>query len=96
VGGACVEAHHRVRLTLKRPWSDGTDALDMDALALLARLASSVPPLRQRSSKGMDREYHWVASGRINIPQHVPQYRLLKTTLRKAGLRGPFERLVLI
>jgi len=35
---------HRVRLTLKRPWSDGTYALDMDALALLARLASAVPP----------------------------------------------------
>ena len=37
---------HRVRLTLKRPWADGTHALEMDALALLARLASSVPPPR--------------------------------------------------
>jgi hypothetical protein len=36
----------RVRLTLKRPWSDGTYALEMDALALLARLAASVPPPR--------------------------------------------------
>jgi len=27
---------YRVRLTLKRPWSDGTYALDMDALALLS------------------------------------------------------------
>ena len=42
---------HRVRLTLKRPWSDGTYALDMDALALLARLASSVPPPRQHLSR---------------------------------------------
>jgi hypothetical protein len=42
---------HRVRLTLKRPWSDGTYALEMDALALLARLASSVPPPRQRTIK---------------------------------------------
>jgi hypothetical protein len=32
-----------VRLSLKRPWSDGTFALEMDALALLARLAASVP-----------------------------------------------------
>src|SRR5664279_1084605 len=41
---------HRVRLTLKRPWSDGTYALDMDALALLARLASAVPPPKQHLS----------------------------------------------
>jgi hypothetical protein len=32
---------HRVRLQLKRPWSDGTYALEMDALALLSRLAAS-------------------------------------------------------
>jgi hypothetical protein len=38
---------HRVRLQLKRPWSDGTYALEMDALALLSRLAASVPPPRQ-------------------------------------------------
>jgi hypothetical protein len=38
---------NRVRLTLKRSWSDGTYALEMDALALLARLASSVPPPKQ-------------------------------------------------
>lgn len=38
---------HRVRLTLKRHWSDGTYALEMDALALLARLASAIPPPRQ-------------------------------------------------
>jgi hypothetical protein len=38
---------HRVRLSLKRPWTDGTFALDMDALALLSRLAASVPPPRQ-------------------------------------------------
>jgi len=36
-----------VRLQLKRPWSDGTYALEMDALALLSRLAASVPPPRQ-------------------------------------------------
>lgn len=38
---------HRVRLRLKRPWSDGTYALELDALALLSRLAASVPPPRQ-------------------------------------------------
>ncbi|MEB2314349.1 MAG: transposase [Polyangiaceae bacterium] len=35
-----------VRLTLKRPFSDGTFALEMDPLSLLVRLASSVPPPR--------------------------------------------------
>jgi len=35
---------NRVRLELKRPWSDGTYALEMDVLSLLARLAASVPP----------------------------------------------------
>jgi len=42
---------HRVRITLKRPWSDGTYALEMDALALLARLASAVPPPRQHQTR---------------------------------------------
>jgi len=42
---------HRVRLTLKRPWADGTYALEMDALALLARLASAVPPPRQHQTR---------------------------------------------
>src|SRR5664279_3707048 len=42
---------HRVRLTLKRPWSDGTYALEMDALALLARLASAVPPPKQHQTR---------------------------------------------
>jgi hypothetical protein len=53
---------HRVRLTLKRPWSDGTYALDMDALALLARLASAVPPPKQhltRYSGVLAAAAHW-------------------------------------
>jgi hypothetical protein len=32
-----------VRITLKRPFSDGTVAVDMDPLSLLCRLAASVP-----------------------------------------------------
>ncbi len=35
-----------VRLVLKRPFSDGTFALDLDPLSLLARLAASVHPPR--------------------------------------------------
>jgi hypothetical protein len=37
---------NRVRLSLKRPFSDGSYALEMDVLSLLARLAASVPPPR--------------------------------------------------
>ena len=37
---------NRVRLDLKRPFRDGTYALEMDVLSLLARLAASVPPPR--------------------------------------------------
>ncbi len=33
-----------VRLKLKRPFSDGTFALDLDPLSLLVRLATTVPP----------------------------------------------------
>jgi hypothetical protein len=49
-------------LTLKRPWSDGTYALEMDALALLARLASAVPPPKQhltRYSGVLAAAAHW-------------------------------------
>jgi len=35
-----------VRITLKKPFSDGTVAVDMDPLSLLCRLAASVPPPR--------------------------------------------------
>jgi len=33
-----------LRITLKKPYSDGTVAVDMDPLSLLSRLATSVPP----------------------------------------------------
>ena len=35
-----------VRLTLKKPFSDGTFAVDLDPLSLLTRLCASVPPPR--------------------------------------------------
>jgi hypothetical protein len=35
-----------VRITLKKAYTDGTVAVDMDPLSLLCRLASSVPPPR--------------------------------------------------
>jgi len=41
------------------------------------------------------REIHWVASGRVKIPQHTNQYRFLATTLRKRGLHGPSKQLTM-
>jgi hypothetical protein len=47
-----------VRVALKKPFSDGTVAVDMDPLSLLCRLAASVPraafqhgPQRRRSGR---------------------------------------------
>src|SRR5262249_42541130 len=38
-----------VRIALKRPFRDGTVAVDMDPLSLLCRLAAAVPPPRQHT-----------------------------------------------
>jgi Putative transposase len=38
-----------VRILLKRPYADGTVAVDMDPLCLLCRLAASVPPPRHHT-----------------------------------------------
>ena len=43
----------------------------------------------------LPREYHWVASGKFNIPGHLPQYRMLQTLKSKRGLQGPHKHLVL-
>ena len=40
-----------VRITLKRPYADGTVAVDMAPLSLLCRLATSVPPPRHHTVK---------------------------------------------
>jgi hypothetical protein len=66
---------HRVRLTLKRPWSDGTYAIEMDALALLARLASAVPPPRQHQTRYagvLSAAAHWRPvnrNGNLKVPK---------------------------
>lgn len=36
-----------VRLEFKRPWSDGTSSVELEPLALIARLAALVPPPRR-------------------------------------------------
>ena len=40
-----------VRIALKRAFSDGTTAIDMDPLSLLSRLAASVPAPRTHTVK---------------------------------------------
>jgi hypothetical protein len=49
----------------------------------------------QQKLRSLPREIHWVASGRVNIPKHLPQYKKLQTTLRQRGLLGPVTRLEL-
>lgn len=50
----------------------------------------------QASLARLDREIHWVASGRIAIPKHTPQFRRLNSTLRALGLKGPTRSLELV
>jgi len=49
----------------------------------------------QKQLASLPRAIHWVASGDIDIPKHLPQYKRLNSTLRKKGLRGPDKRLTL-
>lgn len=37
--------------------------------------------------RALPAEFHWVASGRVRILPHTPQYKKLHVTLRKLGLR---------
>jgi len=50
---------------------------------------------KQAALAKLPRSFHWVASGRINIPRHLPQYKKLVVTLRKRGLLGPHKQLTL-
>ena len=43
----------------------------------------------QAKLHALPRQIHWVASGRVNIPRHLPQFKKLQTTLRAKGLSGP-------
>jgi hypothetical protein len=61
----------------------------------LAWLKTFLARPAQRDLSSFQKEYHWVASGRINIPQHSPQYRKLQVTLRAQGLQPPVKRLTM-
>ena len=43
--------------------------------------------------RGMPSEYHWVASGKVKIPKHVPQYRELQRLRANRKLHGPHRKL---
>jgi hypothetical protein len=49
----------------------------------------------QKQLASMPHAIHWVASGSIDIPKHLPQYKKLNSTLRKKGLLGPTKHLTL-
>jgi len=95
---------HRVRLTLKRPWSDGTYALDMDALALLARLASAVPPPKQHQtiySGVLAAAAHWrpliippAPPTHLQVPPQRHRRRHRAPQLHRRSPRPPSRRLL--
>jgi hypothetical protein len=64
-----------MRIALKKPFSDGTVAVDMDPLSLLCRLAASVPPPR----------FHLVRYAGIREPARGPPYWKSRVLRRAAG-----------
>jgi hypothetical protein len=80
-----------VRITLKKAYTDGTIAVDMDPLSLLCRLATSVPPPR----------FHTVKYAGVLAPASPWRSRLrrnrpkppMRVTSRVGGItRGPTAR----
>jgi hypothetical protein len=41
----------KVKLEFKKPWSDGTSAIELEPLAVIARLAALVPPPRRHTTR---------------------------------------------
>ncbi|MEO7033365.1 MAG: transposase [Polyangiaceae bacterium] len=65
-----------VRITLKRAFSDGTCALDLDPLSLLCRLAATVPPPRFHTARYSGTMPHFVG---------IPQNGLLGGMLQRTA-----------
>jgi hypothetical protein len=55
-----------VRLHLRRPWSDGTEAVELSRLELVERLAALVPPPRSHTVR-----YHGVLANRSSLREVV-------------------------
>ena len=78
-----VEVHHAT--------ASGVSDLERKLAWLRAFLARD----KQVALRDLPRELHWVASGRVDIPQHLPQFKRLQQMRVRDGLRGPSERLTL-
>lgn len=77
-----VEVHSAISREvsrMERKWRWLRDFLQRDANAKLRKLTC---------------EYHWVASGKVDIPKHLPQYKRL-ARLKAQGLCGPKQHLEL-
>ena len=55
-----------MRLDFKKPWSDGASSVDLEPLALIARLAALVPPPRRHLTR-----YCGVLSSHASLRSHV-------------------------
>jgi len=55
-----------VRIHFKRPWSDGTEGIDLSVVELVERLAALVPPPRANTVL-----YHGVLAGRSSLRERV-------------------------
>lgn len=74
------KANHRrpeglVRITLKKAFSDGTTAVDMDPLSLLCRLAAMVPPPY----------FHTARYAGVLASHHAWRSRIVPATTRREG-----------
>jgi hypothetical protein len=77
-----------VRITLKRPFADGTVAVDMDPLSLLCRLAASVPAPRFNTVR-----YAGVLAANAKLrPRIVPQPTVQKDASAPAPERDVDKR----
>ena len=81
----------RVRIQLKRAWSDGTTALSLSRLELVERLVALVPPPRANQV-----HYHGVLASRSLLRAEVrpkpPKAKMRPSTLGKRLSRGPQGR----
>lgn len=59
-----------------------------DKLAWLKVFIAKHPKL-----DGLPRQVHWVASGAVKIPKHVPEYRRLALMQQREKLNGPVSHL---
>ena len=77
-----------VRILLKKAYSDGTVAVDMDPLSLLCRLATSVPPPRLPSCQGRMRLLAVIKES-ASITRYLAAVGEATEVPRRSPRRGP-------